>query len=409
MTANGKASFGPDCIQSAADIEIEAENQLEDDQQSDIEREMSDEEKEITRQINLGYMPQGVAGFCEPDGENPFEFPPAETTSLEPQETSQRNVQDSTYRGRFLAGKESEHAATREAYLEMYRSPSNGHVVALDNCRKFAQFMRDKVSGEVKVMADSCKDRWCPMCASQKASYAKDSTKIYIESLKAPRFLTLTLKNNESDLKTQVEFLCSCFKTLRQRVYWKRHVTGGIWFLQVKRGKNSGCWHPHFHILLDGDWMEQERLSALWEQVTFGSPVIWINRIHDIDKAAKYVARYCARPAMLADMPLDDRIEIIEALFRKRLAGTFGTGKAVTLTPPKIEVTAEWNLIGYYDNVISKAKTNPAARAVLVAYNTYIPLTESEYEAYTGHPVVVEVVEYVPKRNPQLLMDFFNS
>jgi len=347
--------------------------------------------------------------FLDKVSSNPFEENGPDTSSLEPQETSSQNVTDWTYRGRFLQGREEEHAATREAYRTINSSPSNSHNQAMDNCRKFATLQRDKTTGEVKVFADSCKDRWCPMCAAQKSQYAKESTTTYIKSLKDAKFLTLTLRANESDLKTQLDFLIKSFRTLRQRAYWKRNVDGGIWFLQCKRGKNSGLWHPHLHILFDGNRMEQENLSALWELVTFGSPVIDIRQVHDIDYTASYVARYSARPAKLAKIPLEDRIEIINALFGKRLCGTFGTAKTVTLTPPKIEATGEWSNCGYYDEIMKDAAKNPAAAKIVSAFINEIPLTEEDFEAYTGQPVFIEVEPWEPYKPKQLCLDFFKS
>lgn len=351
---------------------------------------------------DLSFLSDEPGEFDSPDRQ-------ADSSLLEPQETSQRNITDWTYRGRFMTGKEKEYEATHEAYMEMYGSPSNSHLMGIRECRKFASFAREKITGEVKVMASACRDRWCPMCSGQKSKYAKEQCELYIKSLKVPRFLTLTLRNDGAELQHQLEFLSKCFVTLRNRAYWKRNVTGGVWFLQVKRGKNSGCWHPHLHILLDGDYMEQGRLSALWEQVTYGSPVIDIRRINNVEEAASYVARYSARPAILADQPLEDRITIIKALFGKRLAGTFGTGKTVTLTPPKIKDDSEWSTIGFYDVVVGKAESDPAAKAVLIAYNAEIPLTESEYLAYTGTPVYIEVPDYVTKKPKQFLLDFYNS
>ena len=329
-------------------------------------------------------------------------------SSVQPPETTSQNAADWTYRGRFMKGKELEYEATLQAYRDIYEGKSNNHTQALMGCRTFASLRRDLNSGDVKVFGDSCRDRWCPMCSGQKAAYAKDQTKIYVQSLKAPRFLTLTLRHNEADLKTQVSFLQQSFARLRQRAYWKEKVTGGIWFLQVKRGKNSGLWHPHLHILIDGSYIEQGRLSALWELVTFGSPVIDIRRLHDVEKTASYVARYTARPAELADMPPADRVEVIEALFGKRLCGTFGTGKTVTLSPPKIESDAEWDYIGSYDDIAEKAQTDLVARAIFRAYNNYEPISAELYKEFTGHlPGHQPIVKERPPVAKQLWLDFF--
>ena len=333
-----------------------------------------------------------------------------DTSLLEPPETTPPNAFDGTYRSKFMAGKEKEYLATLEAYLEIYRDKPNTHVGAIRECRTHATFQRDSTTGDVKIFGDSCRDRWCVMCCAQKQAYAKDQAAMYIKSLTAPRFLTLTLKNNESSLKHQVTFLQQSFSKLRNRAYWKKNVTGGIWFLEVKRGKNSEQWHPHLHILLDGNYMEQGRLSALWELVTFGSPIIYITRISDVDHAAFYVAKYSAKPAVLKNMPLSDRMETIEALFRKRLCGTFGTAKCVTLTPPKIETDTEWDYIGHHDDVVRKAEKDPAARAILVAYNNYEPLSEIEFENFTGHiPGFVSIMSPPKPPDRQMYLDFYNT
>jgi len=366
MTANGKARFGKDWC----DEQISPENQA-----------LCDE---INRELS--------------------------SSLVQPPETKSSNASDGTYRGRFMAGKESEYEATIETYQAMYGENSCPHIHAMEGCRTYASLRRDANSGDVMVFGDSCRERWCPMCAGQKAAYAKDQTEIYVKSLNAPRFLTLTLRHNESDLREQITFLQQSFAKLRNRAYWKRNVTGGIWFLQVKRGKNSGLWHPHLHILIDGNYMEQGRLSALWELVTFGSPVIDIRRIHSAEAAASYVARYTARPAALADMPLADRVEVIEALFRKRLCGTFGNGKSVTLTPPKIESDAEYDYIGAYDDIVKRAETDDNAKQILIAYNTYQPLTEKAFEDFTGHPPgFISSFEKPTPKPKQLWLDFYNT
>jgi len=255
-------------------------------------------------------------------------------------------------------------------------------------------------------MSSACNDRWCPMCSASKAAYAAEQTEEYINSMKEPRFLTFTLRHDRGDLKSQLDFLTDSFRRIRNRAYWKKNVTGGIWFLQVKRGTGTGCWHPHLHILVDGNYMEQHRLSELWELVTFGSPVIDIRRIYDPTATAKYVARYTARPAKMADMPLADRIEVIEALKGKRLCGTFGNAKGVHLTRPKEKDGLEWQEIGYYDRVIIDKTNNLTARTVLFCYHNNKPLSEKDFELYTGHPVNYTIPEQVNKTNPQLWLDF---
>jgi len=350
-----------------------------------------------------------LGGFLDED--NPeWETPPDLCPILELPETTSPYGSEYSYRTRFMAGKEEEYEATVSAYREIGTPAALNHSQSMHECRRHAFFAREKSSGDVKIMSSACRERWCPMCAGEKTAYAKGQTELYIKSLHSPRFLTLTLRHNDSNLKSQMEFLQDCFRRIRQRAYWKKNVTGGIWFLQVKRGKNSGCWHPHFHMLLDGNYLEAERLSALWELVTCGSPNIDIRRINDTAAAAGEVARYCARPAALAHMPMADRVEVIEALHGKRLSGTFGTAKAITLTPPKIESDDEWQQIGYYDRLMEDAETKPAAKTILDAYTNNEPISESLFETYTGHPVnYVVVVKDLSPPGKQILLDFYNT
>lgn len=339
---------------------------------------------------------------------------------LDAQETTSPFQPKQGYRQHFLNSCEPEYWATLEAYYKIWPEPLDRHVQSLSECREHAYFARDKATGEVKIMTDSCRQRWCPMCAGQKAKFAKESTRRWIESLEEPRFLTLTLRHCEESLKSQIEFLQDCFRRIRYRAYWKRNVTGGIWFLQVHRSESDGCWHPHFHILLDGNYMEKERISALWELVTFGSPIIKIKQVKDTDRAAEYVARYSSRPAKFVKMKkgtqevesvmsLEDRIEMITALHGKRLSGTFGTAKTVTLTPPKIENTSEWQQIGYFDEIIEHAASDPAAKAILDAWKTEEPLTEEQFTEYTGIDLTKPDIVFKPPTVIQYNLEFFNE
>lgn len=328
---------------------------------------------------------------------------------LDPQETTSPFAAKHSYRQHFLNSCEDEYWATLEAYYKIWPEPNDNHVKSLSECREHAYFARDKATGEVKIMTDSCRQRWCPMCAGQKAKFAKESTRRWVESLDKPRFLTLTLRHCEESLKSQIEFLQDCFRRLRYRAFWKRNVTGGIWFLQVHRSKHDQCWHPHFHILLDGNYMEAAEISALWDLVTFGSPVINIKQVKDPENAADYVARYSSRPARLVDMPLSDRIEMITALHGKRLSGTFGTAKTVTLTPPKIENTSEWQQIGYFDEIVQDAASNPVARQILDAWESEEPLTEEIFSAYTGIDMSKPDIVWKPPEVVQYTMDFYDA
>jgi len=343
--------------------------------------------------------------LCPPETFEDF----GDTTLLDPLETNQSNAEELTFRGRFMRGKEEEYEATLAAYTEIYKHPSNTHIQNLNECRKYASISREVQTGELKVISSACHDRWCPMCAAEKAAYATEQTEEYIKSLKKPRFLTLTLRHSTATLKDQIEFLQESFRRLRNRAYWKRRVDGGIWFLQCKRGHNSGNWHPHLHILLDGHYLEQGKLSELWQLITCGSLIVDIRTIHDRKAAAEYVARYVARPAILKNMSMPDRVEVIKALHGKRLCGAFGTGKEVSLSRPKNEDSGEWENVGYYDQIVNDSRNNPAAKKILQCYWQNKPLPQSIFELYVK-PHKTYTDNQVKRKKPhQFLLDFYGK
>jgi hypothetical protein len=108
-------------------------------------------------------------------------------------------------------------------------------------------------------------------------------------------------------------------------------------------------------------------------------------------------------------MSIDDRVEMILALKGKRLSGTFGTSKTVTLTPPKISDGSEWQQIGYYDQIVSDANTNEAAKTILNAYLNDEPITEKEYFAYTGIEVNPQKRLAKIKEVAQYNLEFYNT
>jgi len=325
---------------------------------------------------------------------------------LDSHETNLSSGLKRTYREQFLSSCRSEYAATMEAFDVIYEDDEKGPRSSLEDCREYAYMALDRTSGMLKVMANGCRSRWCPMCAAQKAKFARESVQQWVESLYMPRFLTLTMEHCEDDLLPQIEHLQDSFRRLRQRAFWKDKVDGGIWFLQVHRSRNDGCWHPHLHVLLEGKYIEQGELSDLWKLVSYGSYVLKIKSVHDVGRAAKYVARYSARPASLEKMPLADRVEMIEALHGKRLCGCFGTAKVVTLTPPKVESDSDWIHVAYYDTLVERSKYDVKAKEIMLCWVMDYPVSDELYEEFAGKPL-----HYVPppreKKPIQYLLDFY--
>lgn len=123
----------------------------------------------------------------------------------------------------------------------------------------------------------TCKNRYCPVCQRRKSLilFAKVFPKVkelikqgyYIQMMSFTVKDTKKLKDGLYLLKTAYRILAHDNKEYRS-VYENKFI-GGIKSLEVKRGKNSKEWHPHFHAIVvkkipsrDRDW-----LNTAWEKI----------------------------------------------------------------------------------------------------------------------------------------------
>lgn len=179
--------------------------------------------------------------------------------------------------------------------------------------------------GEFSVALNRCRDRLCPLCASFRAREAADRIQQRTQSMTAPRFLTLTLREDGEPLRCRMERLAESFRKLRQRGEWRDHVRGGIYAIQVTRGSDGAGWHVHLHVVWDGRFWEQRSISRMWEEVTGDSPVVDVRAVVDRAQAAKYISRYVAHTDSVAGWSDDAIIEYAIAMRGRRTLHTFGS------------------------------------------------------------------------------------
>jgi hypothetical protein len=142
---------------------------------------------------------------------------------------------------------------------------------------------------------------------------------------KDARLVTLTIKHRTEDLKSALTRLRGGFRKLRNSKWWKRLVVGGVVCTEIKRGAD-GCWHPHLHILCEGDFIPAQQLSEAWLAATGDSHIVDVRRITNDRQAAAYVTKYVTKPidAALVEIP-EDLDECIKALHHARMFEPFGT------------------------------------------------------------------------------------
>ncbi len=302
--------------------------------------------------------------------------------------TVHSNMPDS-YQQALMPKYSAEFAAVYRAYETLSFSHFPPHHERLTDCRTYSWFVRHIDTGEVRVATRSCRLRWCPLCARARAAVIRNNTQEWLEKVKAPKFLTLTLKSSDAPLNFQIDALYGAFKKLRRIKSFKNKMRGGIWFFQITQNKQTFLWHPHIHVVMDSDYMPQAWLSHVWAEITHGSTIVDIRTVFSPERTADYVARYAAKPSNLTDLTPTSGEEIIRSLHGRRLAGTFGTGREIQLSRKKFEDKKKWSKLGSWNFIRKLIGIDTRASQIYSAWRQNksldfsITLEKAEREVFT--------------------------
>lgn len=179
----------------------------------------------------------------------------------------------------------------------------------------------------------------CPLCAIRRGSRALKSYLDRWEVIRAektalrPFLVTLTVKDGH-DLAERFEHL-----QRSQHELWKRKhrgrgsaldgVCGAVWSYEIKRGKGSGLWHPHLHMIaLAENQPDQQALSAEWHNITGDSYIVDVRPISQDDPAEGFmeVFKYAVK---FSDQPPEDTLHAWLTLKGKRLLASAGAFRGV--------------------------------------------------------------------------------
>ncbi|MGH0951350.1 protein rep [Bacillus mycoides] len=277
---------------------------------------------------------------------------------------------------------------------------SEGGRELFKDCSTFNQFIttRDKEKYKL-VSSNSCKNRFCPICAWRKA--CKDAMKIatMMEVIKSEEnkvflFLTLTTPNIEGEfVKSEIDRFNKAFSKLFRRERIMKSVKGYIRKLEMTYNKERDDYNPHFHVLLcvDKSYFKKKELYikhhewlSMWREVTDLSKItqIHIQKVELIREgnAVSEIAKYSAK-----DYEISVSREVFDvfysALKGRQLIVYGGMFKEYALK--------------YESGELDKYKTkdkNEYFYKILVTWNSdllkfnreYLELSEDEKEKYNG-------------------------
>lgn len=160
-----------------------------------------------------------------------------------------------------------------------------------------------------------CRSRWCLNC-----NYTRSLIWIaklipvmerWVADGKYISMLNFTIKDTEK-LFDGLNILERSFRniynsTAKKRIRWKDRFPGGVRSLEVKKGKNSKLWHPHYHCLVLQDykqkdfyWLRDEWKSAV-QNYSMDEGSVWIKEVkqngaYSLLKAVVEVLKYILKP-----------------------------------------------------------------------------------------------------------------
>ena len=280
---------------------------------------------------------------------------------------------DYTFRGYLLKTRRDAYSRALEIYSHLDGNLGGKFSSRLMSCRKFAWFVQNSATKKLRVMSSRCKLRWCPICRDVSRRIVTRAVDEWLKVQDYPKMITLTLMHSDDPLQLQIKRLYDSFRKLRRRAYFQRLVTGGVWFFQLKYNQKTEQWHPHIHCLVAGKFLPHARLKALWHEITGDSYVIDVRPVRDLDNASTEVARYATSPADITGVDLHRALDIFYATKGRRICGSWGSAKKVTMKPTVQDDGDEWIKVADFYFVNVQKDFDPKAKAFWRCYKRDLP------------------------------------
>ncbi len=291
--------------------------------------------------------------------------------------------QDMSYRAYLLKPRIESYTRALEIYAHLDGSFTGKFSLRLQACRKFAWFVQSSITKKLRVQSSRCKLRWCPICRDVSRMIVTKAVNEWLEAQKYPKMITLTLKHNDDELIVQINHLYKSFQNLRKRAYFQRLISGGVWFFQLKFNQKSQQWHPHIHCLVAGKFLPHARLKALWFKITGDSNVVDIRPVKDVESCSNEVARYATSPADITAVDFDRALTIFYATKHRRICGSWGSARSVTLKPTPLEDTGEWSKVADFYFINCKKKFDPQVLAFWQCFKRGVPYEGPQLQKLT--------------------------
>lgn len=213
----------------------------------------------------------------------------------------------------------------------------------VSGCGEYLLFRHYFTVDQVRLHAASfCKKHLlCPLCAIRRGAKALQAYLPRYEAVRAvwphlrPFLVTLTVKDGP-DLEERFRHLQRAQRELWMRKHRRRGsaldaVQAAVWSYEVKRGRGSGLWHPHLHMVAMSEWEPlASSLASEWHEITGDSFIVDVRPINEADPASGFleVFKYALK---FSDMEPADTFAAFSVLKGRRLVASAGLFRGIEI------------------------------------------------------------------------------
>lgn len=241
-------------------------------------------------------------------------------------------------------------------------------------------------SGRFRLRCKRCGWRACPLCRVRWALGVREKIESVVAEVTPGRrkLATLTLRSSSAPLKEQVLRIWQCFARLRQRSVWKKAVNGSIAVLEVTFNEKTKQWHPHLHIVLDAQFLDQKQLSKQWLQITLTSKIVDVRALKSFSSAAKYLTKYLLKTPTLPKTVDQKHEDELYGLYRKarivRFQGSLRPRKDEEIWRP--DYPKDWTPMMPLEELLNRIdRGDPRAREIMAMLSQERSFQRHEPEA----------------------------
>jgi hypothetical protein len=245
----------------------------------------------------------------------------------------------------------------RQALTDAGTSPSA--LDRFDNCGCDCSIEWNATEKRYRVIGCYCHSRHCEPCMKGKSSLIINNLRASMQDRKSRqfRFITLTLKHDvHTKLKPQITRLYAAWNKLRKTPLWKGSQKGGVATLEIKLTE-KGCWHPHLHIISEGQYISTYMLADQWYAITGDSNTVDVRMMSKEKDVAFYVGKYVTKGTNDAVWQHREKAaEFVKAVKGLRMAATYGNWRGLRLLRKNKEEPGQWTWIASLAGLVKRAR-----------------------------------------------------